>query len=1211
MSLKDYMALTLEKMSNDSLVHRVVVYRYDRPLVMEHCHCLLNVRHFENSKNILRRMNEYQPYSFSTIFWNPGDQPIRVKPRAITARCWGISDRPPLYALAEENGRVLQYTDMMRRADIAIMTDEDVCSLAFADFREDSVLQNVGSVLVTCHSTGTIRLWSCTDGVLLKEMQVGQPVVSIHAIGREVSNTALVELESRECIIYDLWGSKRLHSLVGHSKAQPIRDLKVDAQAGHIVVVDGYGQVFLYTQTGSVIFSEKRFNEGFHASIGAGHLALVCPMKVILYRTDTSGSFVPMTSVLSEDASVPFFGACILSCRRIIAWTGRGYLDLLQEEPILCKNYAKCVSVIRTSDSSMLASTSDGVKEYFFLKNQAVHVPARIRGKAFDPSFEFATLASDGLHYFLVSISHNDSQVHVHPLSIPNCSFELDLPPPAVCGKVSCLSGTVITGRIFGGFANGYLCSWVVGTSQVERRINLHTFSAAAINITNVIGEDQWIAVLDESGCVTVVEREKIIIKFQINFIINLIISGNNYRISKSGEDEISCTISYLHSEKWNISKKYFSESAFVAEPVSTVHRVTSVQSLTESRESKVSVFFGGVLGRRSSDSSKICTSACPTEWEAESRDVAKLVPNLNICCVKNWSCENQNIATHIFNNWKDRSLAEMTANIYSDKNGLDRFYSHGIIRRSKFTNSFQAGYVLGSVMNSKASAVANTLTALRDRLLGNPQGLPNSRTTNDSHTSLKRVNYSVDLLLDLLRTLRIANSQEFTDSEGKPVNLPSPLLRLSREEIEHDWAIIDMIIEEVSQGYRTEGETYLNRVMELFREDSERYLPLVLVASSIAPHEIRGYREALAELNLIGDGEKTALENLSESAKMWIEITEKVLNVLYQNRGFVILRLFSDVFTFLRKFVINKQMFNEIFVILFANVVDVTNQTVIPVVDDESQQGSVEVSKVSAPMNFTAEKVSQLSVSALLAIGFKNPSKFVRRISTLIKTTHTSEVPIFLITQYIQTFAQHSIMHLPMLFEIVVLPCLDPMDYRIRRNSIGPATNLFRVLNRRFPMTSFHQGKQKFAIGSTQGQVIVFDIRSATKWRILDGHTGAISAVGFDQTGKYLCSYSATDCTVRVWHITGGGVTGVSGPTVIHGNSAGPTSILGGLLGSTGGKCVQVKQLGTIDEDKAVNGIKHPFNMVYRINGVKIRWTSENDILLVRENGQGIQIRL
>jgi WD40 repeat protein len=159
--------------------------------------------------------------------------------------------------------------------------------------------------------------------------------------------------------------------------------------------------------------------------------------------------------------------------------------------------------------------------------------------------------------------------------------------------------------------------------------------------------------------------------------------------------------------------------------------------------------------------------------------------------------------------------------------------------------------------------------------------------------------------------------------------------------------------------------------------------------------------------------------------------------------------------------------------------------------------------------------------------------------------------------------------------------------------------------------MTSFHQGKQKFAIGSTQGQVIVFDIRSATKWRILDGHTGAISAVGFDQTGKYLCSYSATDCTVRVWHITGGGVTGVSGPTVIHGNSAGPTSILGGLLGSTGGKCVQVKQLGTIDEDKAVNGIKHPFNMVYRINGVKIRWTSENDILLVRENGQGIQIRL
>ena len=180
-------------------------------------------------------------------------------------------------------------------------------------------------------------------------------------------------------------------------------------------------------------------------------------------------------------------------------------------------------------------------------------------------------------------------------------------------------------------------------------------------------------------------------------------------------------------------------------------------------------------------------------------------------------------------------------------------------------------------------------------------------------------------------------------------------------------------------------------------------------------------------------------------------------------------------------------------------------------------------------------------------------------------------------------------------------------MDYRIRKSSIDPITELFKTLNRLYPMTAFQQAKQKFALGTTQGQVMVYDVRSGTKWRILDGHTGAISAVGFDASGKHLCSYSATDCTVRVWHFTGGGMTGVTA-LIINGNSSG--SMLSGLLGGSGGKCIQVKQLGPIDED-VVNGIKHPFNLVYRIHGVKIRWTSETDILIVRENGQGIQVRL
>jgi WD40 repeat protein len=155
--------------------------------------------------------------------------------------------------------------------------------------------------------------------------------------------------------------------------------------------------------------------------------------------------------------------------------------------------------------------------------------------------------------------------------------------------------------------------------------------------------------------------------------------------------------------------------------------------------------------------------------------------------------------------------------------------------------------------------------------------------------------------------------------------------------------------------------------------------------------------------------------------------------------------------------------------------------------------------------------------------------------------------------------------------------------------------------------MTCFHQNRQTFSIGTTQGQIIVYDLRSASKWRLLDGHTGAISAIGFDFSGKHICSYSATDRTVRVWFLASGGVAG-AGPVVVNG--AGQTSVLSGLLGTSGGKCLLVKQLGPIDEGDA-SGIHHPFNLVYRIQSVKIRWTRDSEVLVMRENGQGVQVRI
>lgn len=53
---------------------------------------------------------------------------------------------------------------------------------------------------------------------------------------------------------------------------------------------------------------------------------------------------------------------------------------------------------------------------------------------------------------------------------------------------------------------------------------------------------------------------------------------------------------------------------------------------------------------------------------------------------------------------------------------------------------------------------------------------------------------------------------------------------------------------------------------------------------------------------------------------------------------------------------------------------------------------------------------------------------------------------------------------------------------------------------------------------------IILYDLRTAVKWKVLEGHKGPINCMNFDTPGKYLASFSVGDSTLRVWKI---GTTG------------------------------------------------------------------------------------
>ena len=105
----------------------------------------------------------------------------------------------------------------------------------------------------------------------------------------------------------------------------------------------------------------------------------------------------------------------------------------------------------------------------------------------------------------------------------------------------------------------------------------------------------------------------------------------------------------------------------------------------------------------------------------------------------------------------------------------------------------------------------------------------------------------------------------------------------------------------------------------------------------------------------------------------------------------------------------------------------------------------------------------------------------------------------------------------LPVVVHAVLRP-LDPSVPLLREGCLAASTTALRELVKRYPMMSFHQGTQRLAVGTTEGVVIIYDLRTATKWRLLSGHAAAVSAVAFSSSGEHVASVAAGEASLRWW---------------------------------------------------------------------------------------------
>ena len=70
------------------------------------------------------------------------------------------------------------------------------------------------------------------------------------------------------------------------------------------------------------------------------------------------------------------------------------------------------------------------------------------------------------------------------------------------------------------------------------------------------------------------------------------------------------------------------------------------------------------------------------------------------------------------------------------------------------------------------------------------------------------------------------------------------------------------------------------------------------------------------------------------------------------------------------------------------------------------------------------------------------------------------------------------------------------------------------------FPTVDFHMATQKLAVGTNEGAVVMYDLKTAIRLYILEGHKKKITACSFSPDGRRLVTISLKESLVLMWKV-------------------------------------------------------------------------------------------
>ncbi|MBW0482340.1 hypothetical protein O181_022055 [Austropuccinia psidii MF-1] len=110
----------------------------------------------------------------------------------------------------------------------------------------------------------------------------------------------------------------------------------------------------------------------------------------------------------------------------------------------------------------------------------------------------------------------------------------------------------------------------------------------------------------------------------------------------------------------------------------------------------------------------------------------------------------------------------------------------------------------------------------------------------------------------------------------------------------------------------------------------------------------------------------------------------------------------------------------------------------------------------------------------------------------------------------------------LPRLVEAVV-KSLDPTQKQMRAQTQTGATVVLHELVKTYPSIAFHGPSQRLGVGTPEGAMIIYDLKTATRISVLESYRRPVTACSFSEDGHRLVTVSLEEGRIEVWKVGGG----------------------------------------------------------------------------------------